>query len=491
MGIIQRQSFKYTLINLVGLVAGVVSTLFVYPLIISEFGFIRYLQEITIMLLPILTFGMGFTSIKYYTDWKDEATGNHGLLGLTLFVSLIATLVTLGIMAIGYGYISQKLGTKITAQIEYFWFIFPIAALTTLSTALYQYLQNSHRVALPSLLMEVLPKLSMPIILICYWKQYLNFNQVFYAILIQLAFTCTGLAVFLYKLGDWSWRIDWAFLRQNNRIKSMFSHAVYYLILGLGLILATRTDLIWLGSTTSMSKAGAYSIVAFMVATIEIPTRALYLASNAKVPVYWASQNLVELEKLYQKVSVNLVTVGMAILGLILVNFSDLVSMIPNPIIMKGGFVLIVLLGIAKLADCIGSLSHVIIYFSKKYRWGLISLALIAIINATLSYALISKYGSLGAAITTLASVIAFNLFGVLFLYKVWGMKILTKELLLIISLGMLVALIVLQLPHLSFAPISMTFRSMVFISMYLFGIFTYPFSHDFKAMLRWKRTNA
>ena len=201
MGIIQRQSFKYTLINLFGLVLGILSTLFIYPQIAGEFGFIRYLQELSLMIFPLMSLGMGYSSIRYYPQFKDEASGNHGLLGVAMMITLGAILMISLIGALLWPWLLGFTRENIEHK-ELLWAIFPFAAITTVSTVLYNYAQNQHRIALPSLLMDVLPKFLMPIILICYWKQYIEFKTALFLIILQMLTSLTGLAIFISTLGD-------------------------------------------------------------------------------------------------------------------------------------------------------------------------------------------------------------------------------------------------------------------------------------------------
>ena len=57
MGVIQRQSLKYSIVNFVGLGIGTLSTLLVYPLVLEENGLMRFLLDSGMILLPILALG--------------------------------------------------------------------------------------------------------------------------------------------------------------------------------------------------------------------------------------------------------------------------------------------------------------------------------------------------------------------------------------------------------------------------------------------------
>jgi O-antigen/teichoic acid export membrane protein len=482
MGIVQRQSLKYTAINLLGVALGVVSTLFIYPLITAEFGFIRYLQELSLLVLPLISFGMPLTAIRFFPEFKDPHQNDHGLLGLALLTACCSILITvvLGLMAWPYLVSLAKSDLK---HGDLLWLVFPFAILTTLSTILYNYSQNTHRIAFSSLLSDVLPKFIIPIILLCFWKGWISFEVVLYLILGQLVFSIVGLAVFLKRLGVWHIRIDKQFLTAE-RLKRFFGYAGFVTAFGLAFILATRMDVIFLGSMTSFATTGVYAIVVFMVSTIEIPTRGLYMASYAKIPALWLTKDIRELETLLRKSGVSLITVGSAILALLILNIGDLVQIMPNGQIMGGALPMIILLGLAKLADAVGGVSMAILYFSDRYRWSMVSLAILAILNISLSFWLIPKHGTLGAAFVTAGSVIAFNAFSLVYCVVVWDIKPPIKSILLCLAVAVGSLTLAWLMPNLENPFINMGVKSSLFLSIYVWAIYTWQLAPDLIQMV-------
>jgi O-antigen/teichoic acid export membrane protein len=482
MGIIERQSLKYTAVNLVGVLVGVVSTLFIYPRITSEFGFIRYIQDLSLMVLPVLSFGMSLTAIKFYPDFKDSEQKNHGFLGFILGSVAIATLLSAGVALLFWGQITST--AKASSEHRHLlWFVFPYAIVTTFSSVLYNYTQNHHRIALPSFLMDVLPKFIMPIILLLYWKGWIAFETALWLIFAQMLLSALAIALFIRSLGDFSLRIHLDHLRP--KLKPLLRYAGFVTIFGLAFILATRTDVLFLGSMTSFATTGAYAIVVFMVSTIEIPTRGLYLASNAKIPAYWAENNIQGLQALYQKVTINLVAVGTALLALLFLNFEDLVAIMPNGKILENGLILVLLLGVAKLADTIGGMSHAIVYFSSKYKWSLLSLCILAGINILLSLKLVPQYGALGAAATTCISVLLFNLFAILFCKFVWGISVYWPPLLKILALGLATATLLYFLPMQWHPIVQMAIRSSLFVAIFGGVIYVLKLTPDLISLVK------
>ena len=79
---------------------------------------------------------------------------------------------------------------------------------------------------------------------------------------------------------------------------------------------------------------------------------------------------------------------------------------------------LIVFIGISKIFDLSTSINNLIIVHSKWYRVNLLFLFLMAIMNLSLNYVLISKHGILGAGIATTISILIFNAIKSIFIFK-------------------------------------------------------------------------
>src|SRR5690606_17381192 len=68
-------------------------TLYIYPLEEAMYGLARFLLSMSILLIPLLTFGTNSLVIRFFPAFKDEETGHHGFLGFLLFVSFVCYVI--------------------------------------------------------------------------------------------------------------------------------------------------------------------------------------------------------------------------------------------------------------------------------------------------------------------------------------------------------------------------------------------------------------
>ncbi|GAW88215.1 hypothetical protein FPS14_contig00002-0126 [Flavobacterium psychrophilum] len=67
----QKQAFFFTIINYIGIVIGVVSTLFIYPNNKELLGIFRYIDAISYVLFPIMLIGASQALVNF-TPKLDE-----------------------------------------------------------------------------------------------------------------------------------------------------------------------------------------------------------------------------------------------------------------------------------------------------------------------------------------------------------------------------------------------------------------------------------
>lgn len=92
MGIIQRQSIKFSLVNLVATLIGVVSIMYIYPKDDELYGYANMLVSMAYLLLPFASLGITGVVVRFFREFKDDAN-NRGFLSLVLFISLVSNLI--------------------------------------------------------------------------------------------------------------------------------------------------------------------------------------------------------------------------------------------------------------------------------------------------------------------------------------------------------------------------------------------------------------
>ena len=74
MGVVLRQSIANTVITYAGFGLGAINTLLLYTRFMSEayYGLVGVLLSTAALLMPIMSFGIPNTLVKYYSGYKDR-----------------------------------------------------------------------------------------------------------------------------------------------------------------------------------------------------------------------------------------------------------------------------------------------------------------------------------------------------------------------------------------------------------------------------------
>jgi Polysaccharide biosynthesis protein len=241
MGIIKRQSIKYTLANLLGVFVGMFSTLFIYPYDKEVVGLFRFLLDTSNIFVPLVLLGTPAVSTKFFPRFNDAKPGQRGFLFLLLLTVLVGfslfSIASLGFETQIYDYFGKKSSPLYT---RYIGFIVPLVFLYVIINLFKQYCANFGRVAIPSFLEQAI-KLTFPVLLLLYLGHYINLDYLIYGIVIHFIVLTIITIVYAYHIGNLSLRPNFE-LVSKPLFKEIGAFALYSVIGSAGSMLALRID---------------------------------------------------------------------------------------------------------------------------------------------------------------------------------------------------------------------------------------------------------
>ncbi|MDO8367561.1 MAG: polysaccharide biosynthesis C-terminal domain-containing protein [Saprospiraceae bacterium] len=399
---------KHSAVNLVGLGVGAISTFLVYPHVLEAYGLAQVLLSVSLIGLPILSLGANTVAIRFFPRFQNKSTGHNGFLPLLIALCAMGCLF-FGLLAwVFWDPFSTVLEGKSPLLREYLWMAFPLAFCYITSTVLAAYSSNFKRIVVPSLLLDFSQKLALPLLLIAVWQEWLPLQTAMFGLLIHAALVTVGLVLYLRHIGEWFWRPNWAFVTPALR-REMLQFIGFGAFGGFALLVAAKSDVFMVGSLSAVKAAGVYAIAAYVATVIEIPTKSLYAASASSVAKYLADNDRPALEKLYKSVSINLLVAGMLLFGCIWISIDSLFNLLPNGEELAAGKWVLLFIGLSRLVEMGTGLNNYMVYYSQYYRYSLLSLGLLAVVNIMLSIWLIPILGITGAAMATLLSITSYN----------------------------------------------------------------------------------
>ena len=485
MGVIRRQSLKHSAVNMIGLIIGAVSTLFVYPHALEAYGLIQVLLSVGMIGLPLLTLGGNTVAIRFFPRFQDKLKGHNGFLPLLLTMCGVGCLLAALLFGIFWDSISAffaaraKGGSSLLSQ--HLWMAIPLSFFYVTGVVLSLYSSNFKRIVVPTLLIDFSQKIVVPALLIAVWQEWLPLDAALWGLLFHAFLVMTGMALYLRWLGEWHWRPQWSFLTPPLQ-RELWQFIGFGALGGFALQMASKIDVFMVGSLGSLQSAGIYSIAAYIAAAIDIPTKSLYAASASSVAKYLADDNRTELEILYQKVSINLLVAGLILFGAVWISVDSLFQIVPNGAEVSAGKFVLLFIGLSRLVEMGTGLNNYMVYYSRYYLWSLMSLAVLGIANFSLNVLLIPRFGMNGAAVATLLSVTCYNAVSVGLVWLKFRLFPFSGKTVLALALALVVFIAVQFIPHTGMALFDIALRSGLYVLIFGLLILRFRVSPDLNA---------
>ncbi len=490
MGVIQRQSFKHSVVNFTGLVVGALSMLLLYPRVLEPYGLMSFLLSVSALGLPMLTLGANAVALRFFPVFEDKTTGHHGLLPLLLLMCGVGCLLGAAVAGLFWPQLVASVRSPLLR--EYLWVAFPYSLLYVLNSVLAVYCANFKRIVVPSILFDLSQKLVLPLLLVGVWQGWWSLGAALAGMVLHALLVLLGLVLYLRSLGQWHWRPDWAFLTPARR-HEMMQFIGLGAFGGFALLMVTKLDGLMVGSTSTLTETGVYAIAVNIAAFIGVPTTSLYTASVSSVSRYLTDNNLAELDSLYKKVSINLLVVGLLLLGALLTSVDEMFAILPNRGALEVGKTALLLLGLARLVEMATGLNNYLIYYSKYYRYSLLALGLLAAANVGFNLLLIPRFGLSGAAAATLMSITLYNVFTLVMVHQKFGLQPFTRAAPVALLLALGVFGIVWQVPRTGYPWADLMLRSGLFAVAFAGLVLRFGLSDDLNDAARkgWARAAA
>lgn len=454
MGVIQRQGFKHSIVNFVGLAIGGASTLWLYPLVIGEYGVFQLILSAGVIAMPVLALGANTVAIRFFPIFQDKKSGHHGFLTLLFGLFLVGSLLSGSILFAFWNQLLSWLPANKADTLNHYLFqVIPIACLWVLSSLLSIYSFNFKRIVVPSILLDFSQKITVPILLWMVYHCWITLDQAIWGLLIHGMLVFLSLLYYIHSIGQLYLKFDWSIL--TPALKREIGRFVLFGSFGtFAILIISKADLLMVGSLMPIDNTGIYSIAVFLAAVIEVPTKSLYSASVSSVALHIANNDLHALESLYKKVSINLLCIGLLLFGALWLSIDDVYSVMQKTEIVANGKWVFFFVGLGKLADMASGLNNYMIVYSPHYMRALIPLGVLAVANILLGLYLIPIYGLIGAAVSTLVSILLYNLLSIVIVWRKFRVLPFDNHTLLAITLAFIVYLLVLIIPRLIGFPI-------------------------------------
>ncbi len=431
MGSIRKQTIISSVLVYIGFFIGAVNTyLYVKEghFTAEQFALTRIFFDIAQNFYVFASLGVIPIVLKFYPYYKGHLPDKENdLLTWSLLVSCVGFVLVL----IG-GYLIEPLIVKKFIQrsqliVEYYHYIFPFAMGMLFFSVLEGHCWALHKTIVPNFLKETGLRLITLIFILLYYFNYISYHtfiQLFALLFILMSLVLAGYLFYLKKLHFT--------LRVSKVTKKILPKmlAMQGLIFG-GMViqaLGQTMDSIFIASLKGLGFAGVYTLALYAANFIQVPQRSMQSISTGVLSQAWKEKNYAEINRIYQRSSINMLLMSLFIFSCILLNVQDLFSLLKINDDYSAAINLIIVLGLVRVIDAGTGVNGTIIATSTFWKFDFFSGVLMLAIRLPLTYIFIKQYGSIGAAYSELIGYSIYNFIRFEFLRRKFNMQPFTQK---------------------------------------------------------------
>ncbi|MEO6316419.1 MAG: polysaccharide biosynthesis C-terminal domain-containing protein [Chitinophagaceae bacterium] len=452
MGIIQKQSIRSTIGISIGFAIGAFNLLVLAPKLLTteQLGLTRLITDLAITLATLCTLGSLPVVYKFFPFYKSHLpTKKNELPFITILVCGVGFIIMCTTGYIFRGVIIQKFSSKSPLFVEYSYLVYPFSLFYLLYLWLESFSWSLKKGVISNALREMVPRILFTVLLILLIFNVIAFKQ--FLILFALSYLLPTIALFfiLRKTGDFNFNTSISVL--TMRLKSKMISFGLFVFGAQFLNLLSRTADTFIISSKSekgLTDTAIFTIATYVVTLMEIPQRSITSISIPVLAESWKNKNMKSISNIYTKSVANLLIIGLTMFCLVLLNVHNLAIFLGKDY--QGIEMVVFFLGISKLIDLGTGANAQIIATSNYWKVDFTTNVIYTIIALPLNYILISRYGLMGAAYSTLIAISFYNAMRFGFLWIKFGLQPYTVKDLLAILFAAAAGLISYYIPFIS-----------------------------------------
>jgi O-antigen/teichoic acid export membrane protein len=402
MGIVIRQSIKGTIATYIGAFIGFITTMFIRTKFITaeDNGLISVILEIGFMFGLLAQLGTSSSAVRFFPYFKNKGANNNGfffyLMALPFFGCIIFVLTYLVLKTPVTNFFIKES----ELIVSYYYWVIPLIVFTAYLSVFESYSIINMRITATKFNREIIIRILTLVIYLLYGYEIINRTGFVAATVISYGLAMLFLFFYLSRITTVSLRHDISFLNKPLRT-DIFKYSSFLVIGGLGGAIIPKLDLFMVSSEMGLEYAGIYTIVFYIVAVIEIPSRSIGSIASPIASDAVKKGDFKTVNKLYQTVSLHQLLAGGVVFILIWINIDNIFKIMPNGDTYAAGKWVFLFLGISKLVTMTLSFGGVLITFSKYYYWSLYFTFFITGLGILTNFLLIPIWGITGAAIAS------------------------------------------------------------------------------------------
>ncbi|RKR80848.1 O-antigen/teichoic acid export membrane protein [Mucilaginibacter gracilis] len=421
MGIIQQQTIKGTIYSYLGVLIGVISINVLQPhaLTTEQVGLTGMLLTSSALFAKFATLGFSGTS-RYFPYFRDNEAKHNGYLFLYSAVSFVGILIFIGIAYYFKDDIISAKSQKGTLFNQYYWYLIPLIIFSVYFDVFDLYARVLYNAISGRILREFTKRLFILMAILLVYFKFISFGVFMVLWLLANIVPTVILAGRLVINKEFFFSPNLKFLDKDMRRK-LTSISLLGILTGSSPLIVDNIDKYVINQKFGLGETGVYTIAVYFATVIALPARSLYSIATTVISESFKSGDFKNIKMVYEKSCINQLIASLFLLVAIWANVNNIFSFLPASYL-TGKYV-VLYIGIGYLIDSATGINGVILNASKYYKYdGYFYLLLIGVTVGG-NLLLIPLLGIAGAAVAAGISLLSFNLFRYIFIYKVFKMQ--------------------------------------------------------------------
>ncbi len=419
MGVILRQSIRGSLWSYIGIAVAFITITLCYPKFLdtSTVGLFGLLVSYSAVFSQFALLGIPGMTSRLFSHFRDERTVHHGFSFLLIMCMMVSTLLFALFFSFYHSHLNEG---KSELFSENSFLLLPITIFSIMFSLFDNYNKMLYNVVLGVFLQETLQRILILVLILMYGTGLIDLGTTI--ILYAVALCVKGVVIFVYLL--LKGKISFSFnsnILSTSLIRSMTSTALFSVVGGMGISVATNIDKIIMNNLMELSNIGVYTVAFYLGALVVVPSRIIIKIAGTVIAEAWKVKDVELIKKVYYQSSINQFIIGMFIFAGIYANIDNIIGILGNDYATSRWVIFFI--GIGYVLEMISGVSSSVVFTSKHYKVEAIVILIRVISLIICLYVCIPLWGITGAAIAVMLSLFFSNLFRHLFLHKKYGMQ--------------------------------------------------------------------
>jgi O-antigen/teichoic acid export membrane protein len=424
MGTIRKQAIYSSIVIYVGFLIGAINTwLFIKSgsgaFTPAQYGLTRLFFDVGQLMFTVASLGMLPAVYKFFPYYNDNlSTKENDLYTWGMVIPLLGFVLVIAGGLFFEPLIIRKFSEKSLLFVDYYHWVFLFGFGILVFTVFETYSNIFRRTVLPNFLKETTLRFLTLVLIVLFYFSVLNFDSFIKLFAVLYIIIAAVLGVILIKSKHFVFTFSLS--RVTEKFKTKIATLASYIYGGtIILILSQVADSIMIASISEKGiiDAGVYSLAAYVANLIQVPQRSMIAITVPILSQAWKDKNMIEIDRIYKRTSINLLLIGLFIFGGIWLNINDAFQVLSIQKDYEAGLMVIFFLGIARLIDSGTGVNAQIIGTSTLWRFEFLTGVILLTLFLPLNYILIKQYGIVGSAYS---NVIAFAVYNAIRLWFLW-----------------------------------------------------------------------